>query len=564
MQAPFLREYAVVQGRGAPTSERECPTLSDPALTIPERRLLGAYYTPEAIADALVAWAMLAGPRGVLDPSYGEGVFLRSACRQLAATLRAESPSQVHGVDVDRGCERHVADLGLPTGNLTHADFLSLSPKGLPGAPFGAVVGNPPFVRHHWIKGNAKLNAIATLELAEAHIPGTASSWAYFVVHALQFLAEHGRLALVLPEAVLQADYARAIRSLLAQRFERTQLIQLRERVFADTDESVVIVLGEGRGPGALEVKSVADVAELLRVLEGAETPRHLVTTENGRTLERAAFGVLSTALKTKCVRRLGELAQIRIGFVSGANQYFIRSVSDLKELGIPEVARLPVVTRTSWLEGLTFAADDHAAHASNGARAFLIRPSEDQAGLQRWLDEGTAADVNTCHKCSDRSPWFRVRLASRAPEAFASSTRQGLPRLALNTAGYYCSNTLYMLHWSDELTVDARSIVVAYHTSLSGLWAELNGRRYGGGVLKLDPGVLQRMPIPVVDNAAGAFDEMDRLLRAGEEGKARELADDVVLAAGLGLSAKNISTLRRACASLAHQRLPQRGGRDG
>ncbi len=566
MHAQVVQEHVLVQGPGAPASSREqhAPVSQPGDLAVPERRLLGAYYTPGPIADALVAWAMSAGTRSVLDPSYGEGVFLRSACRRSAARSNFDPQSHVHGVDVDPGCARHVADLGLPEGNLTHADFLSLVPSALLGAPYEAVVGNPPFVRHHWMKGDAKLNAMATLELAEAHVPGTASSWAYFVVHALQFLADHGRLALVLPEAVLQAEYARSVRALLAQRFERTQLIQLRERVFAGTEESVVIVLGEGSGPGALEVKSVADVAELVRVINGAEPPQHLLTTENGRTLDRSAFDLLSTATKAKCVRRFGELAQIRIGFVTGANQYFIRSESDLDALGVPAAARLPVVTRTSWLDGLSFTAEDHTARASKGSRAFLVRPSGDLEVLQQWLDEGTASGVNNRHKCGDRDPWFQVRLAERAPDALASSTRQGPPRLTLNAAGYHCSNTLHMVHWSDALTVDPRAVLVAYHTSLACLWAELQGRRYGGGVLKLDPGVLQRMPIPVVDAAAGAFEEMDSLLRAGDEEKARSVADAVVLADGLGLSSKNISTLRRACVSLSDQRLPQRGGRHG
>lgn len=565
VEPTLLRGRGDIPGLGTPANQSDLrnPVVSIPGLVVPGRRLLGAYYTPEPIANALVAWAMSAGSRSVLDPSYGEGVFLGSALRELATRLNSDACALVHGVDVDPRCLRRVSRLGLPTKNLTCADFLSLAPKDLRGAPFGAVVGNPPFVRHHWMKGDVKLNAMAMLELAEAHLPGTASSWAYFVVHALRFLADDGRLALVLPEAILQADYARSVRALLARRFARTQLIQLRERVFADTEESVVVVLAEGQGPGGLEVRSVADVAELAQVIEGRGSLGGLLTTDNGRNLAHEAFSVLTNAVANEKVRPFGDLAQIRIGFVTGANQYFIRSEHDLDDLGVPAAARVPVVARTSWLQGLRFSAEDHAALASSGSRAFLIRPPSALGPPSRWLDEGTAMDVHSRQKCEGRAPWFQVRLADSAPDAIASSTRQGPPRLALNTAGYHCSNTLHMVHWAKGLKVDARAILVGYHTSLSSLWAELNGRRYGGGVLKLDPGVLQRMPIPVVEAAAAAFDEMDSLVRAGNEEKARDLADTVVLAGALGLSAKDISTVRRACASLGHQRLPQRGGHD-
>lgn len=565
LQATQTAKWELARVEGRRRDPGEPGVLPVNGFSIPPQRLLGAYYTPDKIAAVLAEWAILNPNGNVLDPSFGGCSFMQASASILKRLGCLDPGRLVYGVDVDASCNRYVRKHSdLIENNVVFRDFLALRPRDLPGAPFHAIVGNPPYVRHHWMKGDAKVNARSTLELAQARVPATASSWAYFVVHALQFLADGGRLALVLPEAVLQADYAKSVRTLLAQRFERTQLIQLRERVFADTEEPVVIVLGEGRGPGELEVKSVADVSELARVIEGAETPRHLITTSNGRTLERAAFEVLSTAIMTKCIRHFGQLAQIRIGFVTGANRYFIRSASDLDELGHPDEARLPVVTRTSWLDGLTFSADDHAVRAAADSRAFLVHPMDDTSALSGWLAQGEAEAVNTRHKCGDRDPWYQVRLVDRPPDAFASSTRQGLPRLAVNIASYHCSNTLHMVHWADDLKVDVRSILVAYHTSLSGLWAELNGRRYGGGVLKLDPGVLKRMPIPMVDDAAGAFEEMDRLLRAGDEGKARDLADQVVLAGGLGLSARSISTLRQACASLANQRIPRRGGRDG
>lgn len=528
-------------------------------LVVPEQRLLGAYYTPVPVAGAMVSWALSDRPTKVLDPSYGEGVFLRSSVRKLAEVC-GDPASWIHGIDIDPGCAQHVTDLALPSANLTHCDFLAMAPRALPGAPFGAIIGNPPFVRHHWLKGDTKMNALVTRELAEARLPGTASLWAYFVVHALQFLAEDGRFALILPEAVLQADYARSIRDLLAKRFGRTQLIQLRERVFSNTDESVVIVLGEGSGPGNLEVTTVSTVSELTRRLNGLTPRRPLITTENGRTMEQDSFHVLSSMLQDRNVKRFGEMARIRIGFVTGGNHYFIRPSSELDSLGVPESARLPVVTRTNWLDGLAYTEDDHKARFAADLRAFLVHPLKDYKGLRKWLKEGEDEGIPARFKCTERSPWYRVRLPERIPDAFASSTRQGLPRLALNVAGYHCSNTLHMVHWFSDSPVDARAILVGYHTSFCGLWAELNGRRYGGGLLKLDPGVLQRMPIPVIRSAARGFSDVDRLLRSGDEKSARALADEIALADGLGLAKRKIGALRRACESLENQRMPNRG----
>ncbi len=46
-------------------------------------KALGAYYTDSQVADFLVWWAVRNVTDTVLDPSFGGGVFLRSACKRL-------------------------------------------------------------------------------------------------------------------------------------------------------------------------------------------------------------------------------------------------------------------------------------------------------------------------------------------------------------------------------------------------------------------------------------------------------------------------------------------------
>jgi hypothetical protein len=55
-------------------------------------KALGAFYTDVQVADFLVWWAIRSPRDTVMDPSFGGGVFLRSACHRLLS-LGGQPPS---------------------------------------------------------------------------------------------------------------------------------------------------------------------------------------------------------------------------------------------------------------------------------------------------------------------------------------------------------------------------------------------------------------------------------------------------------------------------------------
>lgn len=527
---------------------------------ITRRRLLGAFYTPDDLALALTSWALRDGPGPVLDPSYGGCAFLRAAVTTLEEHGVASPGNLVFGVDVDKKCVRYAEGL-IAKRNYHAADFLGLTPSAFGGALFKAVVGNPPYVRHHWLKGARRRAARSAAVASGADLPDTASTWAYFVAHATAFLLPEGRLALLVPEAILQADYARGIRDLLVQRFARTRLIHIRERVFGDTDEPVVIVAAEGKGPGTLQVLAVESADNLDTVLaEDQSTAEHSETViSNGRAIESDVLDLVDETSQHAKVRRLGDLATIRIGFVTGANHFFVRSRADAKALAIPREALVPVVARTQWLKGIQFTKDDHKALADAGRRTLLVRPTpaySNSEGVKAWIAQGLTEKLDERHKCSVRPDWYRVQPGP-APDAFATCSRLGSPLLIINDAHAPCTNALHALTWKAPLPIAADSIAVSFLCSLTSLWAEIHGRRYGGGVLKLEPGTLRQIPVPIISTSLAA--RIDKLLRTGREAEARLHADEIVLHGGLGLTEHQIRRLQEAQRLLATQRLPTR-----
>lgn len=533
--------------------------------SVPTRRLLGTYYTPEDLAMVLVRWALADGDGPVLDPSYGGCAFLEAAARVLCERDPSSPGARVYGVDIDPSCADTVRSSELLIeDNCLQRDFLAASSDHLPGRPYAAIVGNPPYVRHHWITGDQRESARAVAAASSVPLPATASLWAYFLLHSLSFLSAGGRLAMLVPEAILQTHYAAPLREMLARRFEKSRLIHIRDRQFAHTDEAVVALSCSGFGrSGAIETLAVDSVQGLEAVLLKSDgcnpncSPFPPATGESGRT----GIGVLRRILRSPAVGRLGEVASVSVGVVTGANRHFIRSRGDLDALGVPVGVRRRIVSRTRWLKGLKLTEDDHNELVDAEAAALLVRPGspEDDGLVDAWIQEGVGVGIDRRYKCALRSDWFRVDLPS-PPHAFATCARAGSPLLVLNRGECLNSNAIHSVRWRSERKVAPEAVAAGFLTSSVSAWAELRGRRYGGGVLKMEPGTLKRVPVPLVQGAEDVFEDLDRLLRERREEEARSLADDRVLRAGLGLGDSEIESLRQVRASLMEWRRPSRG----
>ena len=539
----------------------------DPSVN--SKRLLGAYYTPEELATVLAKWALKFERGTVLDPSFGGCAFLNAATMVLADKGFSEPGRMVFGVDVDSSCLEYVrCNESLVEKNCIVSDFLSLTPEEVPGSPYKAVIGNPPYLRHHWFNGTSRIAGRTAVQKAGVELPETASAWAYFLVHALSFLDKGGRLAFLVPEAILQADYAAVVRELLVASFHQVSLVYVRDRLFEGTDEAVVAVIASGYGKqGSIRVESVERTGDLAAILETSEynSAAPLLTTEKGRCIDSATVDLLSELGHHDSVKKVSELATVKIGLVTGANGHFIRNRKDLEQLGVPPEAWVKLVSRTRWLKGLDFIEEELQELVDSGATAILVRPGmehEDSHGVRQWILEGVDAGMHKRYKCAIRDPWFRVALQPE-PDAFATCARMGPPLLVLNRAGSQCTNALHVLYWHRKDDTLPSVVAVGFLTSVVSVWSELYGRRYGGGVLKMEPGTLSQVPIPAVRGAEGAFDELSCLFRSGREGDARMLADDLILGTALGLSKKEIKQLQRAGRELMYRRRPLRKGTD-
>ena len=99
------------------------------------------------------------------------------------------------------------------------------------------------------------------------------------------------------------------------------------------------------------------------------------------------------------------------------------------------------------------------------------------------------------------------------------------------------------------------RALAAAFHSSLTLLTAELEGRSFGGGVLELVPSEIERLAVVEAADAETWIERLDALARSGDEEAVVSATDEALIASG-ALEAEVVEVLAAARATLLGHRL--------
>ncbi|MGH3669483.1 MAG: N-6 DNA methylase, partial [Pseudonocardiaceae bacterium] len=545
-----------------------------------QRKARGAFFTPSGLCSYVCDWAVRTPADRVLEPSCGQAAFLVAAAQRLDVLKAPVDPEQLVGIEVHAEsaatAQEVVAAAGRPA-RVRVGDFFAV-----PGERrFDAVIGNPPYVRYQGFTGASRVVSRQAALQGGVGLTALASSWAAFTVHAAEFLRPGGRLGLVLPAELLTVNYAAEVRRYLMERFGRVRLVVFTERVFPGVLEEVVLLLAEDAlAPGGTdhcELHHVVSTAELAPEPDGKDpggtdtAHRWWPADRSGKwtpaLLPASALQVYTPLVAGDGFTGLQTWGETTLGAVTGSNRYFAISPGQAGGLRLTETETVPLSPPGSrHLRGLSLSAAAWRALGATGSRTLLFRPGPDRAamstGARRYLAQGEADGVPEAYKCRVRSPWWQVPLVAPA-DLLLTYMNADTPRLTTNSAGVRHLNSVHGVYLG-ELTRDlGRELLpLASLNSLTLLGAELVGRAYGGGILKIEPREADQLPVPtpaVVAACRTALAECRPAVRAalgsGELLAAVRLVDQVLLRGHLGLDAGQHAELVAAHALLTARR---------
>ena len=532
------------------------------------RKARGAFFTPPSMAEYMARWAIRSPSDRVLEPSCGEAVFLSATVECLRALGAPRSfEEQLVGLDIHEESVESARQAVRAAGaeaTLHVGDFFDFGAD----RQFDAVIGNPPYVRYQNFSGSARERGLAAALAQGVRLPRLASSWAAFVIHAASFLKPEGRLALVLPAELLSVNYAAPVRRFLMERFAHVQLVVFEERVFPDVLEEVVLLLAEGVGPaGHCELYQATNLQDLDDSLEERRTWAPLESGDKWlpALIPTAAAQVYADVVDQVAFTDLLGWGETNLGMVSGNNKYFALTAKKAMSLGLTERDLLRISPPGSrHLRGLTFTERMWREMVQGGSRGYLFDPASERPSLEglRYIREGENRGVHRAYKCRVRSPWWKVPRV-RVPDLFLTYMNHDAPRLVANRARLHYLNSIHGVILRPGLRQLGMDLLpMAMLNSLTLLGAELVGRSYGGGMLKLEPKEADKLPLPSPDTLRDSQSalralrpQLSRYLRNGELREVVKLVDRALLREHLKMRREAVERLREAREQLFQRR---------
>jgi len=167
--------------------------------------ILGQFYTSEEVADFMVSLSSNPKDSAVLEPSFGEGIFINS--------LLKAGFTNIKGYEIDEKNYRIVKERFGNKVNIECKDYL----QTLREEKFDLIIGNPPYV--HWNNINEEIrNKLRSDKFWKKYSNGEWDLLYAFIIWSVEKLKENGELIYIVPYNWFNSTYASSLRRYLIEK----------------------------------------------------------------------------------------------------------------------------------------------------------------------------------------------------------------------------------------------------------------------------------------------------------------------------------------------------------
>ncbi|MFN8403958.1 MAG: N-6 DNA methylase [Anaerolineales bacterium] len=532
-------------------------------------KLRGGYYTDPDIAAFLLKWVLNIHPKAILEPSCGDGVFLRELSSLSTNGLKSIKAFEIEPAEAQKA-KQSAGEFKKVDVEIEKRDFLGWSLIKLLNPPqYDAVVGNPPFIRYQYLDSN--LQNISEQIFKVFHLPFTkhTNAWVPFVISSLALLRPAGRLAMVVPAELLHVLHAESLRTYLTRVCSRVLIFDPQEIWFEDTLQGAILLLAEKKNSPDEHFDGVSIIATRSKdfLSEDPEDFFQKAKYTNGETvkgkwmlalLTNAERDVLRKARANSDVYYFGDIAEVAVGIVTGANKFFLVSDEIVKQFSLKRWAH-PMFGKSEHAPGVIFDEDSIERNRKLGLPTNFIWFSDEKKSalpepVKDYILLGEKQNIHKRYKCRIREPWYSV------PSVYSTSLgmlkrSHDFPRLVFNKAQAYTTDTTYRVH---HKKFDEATLVGSFINSLTALSAEIEGRHYGGGVLELVPSEIRKLLVPIQRFDQKALYKLNALVQSKISSEKLLAQQDKQILSPLGFDKKETTMLLEAWSRLRLRRQRQ------
>ncbi|MCK4765608.1 MAG: N-6 DNA methylase [Candidatus Aminicenantes bacterium] len=471
-----------------------------------ENKKNGIYYTPDSMADFLVKPVIKNNRQTIFDPAYGDGALLIAAEQLLKKNNSRNFNHLLFGCD-NKPVNGRLSH--LPQSNLIKSDFFDFPVQN----KYDTIIMNPPYVRHYLIEPEKKCDYFKKIA-PECKLKQRSDLWVYFLVKSVKHLKKNGSIAAILPWSFLQADYAQVVRKWLLNKFEEIEICATDSKYFAGTDERVVLVWLKNFGQRTRSIK-ISFSKDLDENPAFFELDRESWHSYRVAVSERYNIDtIIQRYVREYNFVRFGEVAKILIGVVTGADKFFILPGSKAKEKGFQEKQLIPILSSAKDFAGLRLNGD-------TPSKRLILFSQKDYNYENDYVKEGEKLGFHLRSHSKLRSPWYAVNVRG-VPDAFFPYRMARIPYLMLNNQAQ-CTNSIHRVYFNNLSENEKKWIQVSLLAVPGQLSIENYSKTYGRGILKVEPGSLQRSIVFLSNDAAvnKIYNKISGLISLDEKHKA-------------------------------------------
>jgi len=248
------------------------------------------------------------------------------------------------------------------------------------------------------------------------------------------------------------------------------------------------------------------------------------------------------------------------VGVVTAANNFFIVNNDTVKAKSLSNISKPMLQKGLHRASGVELTKADLQNVAELGIPTnFLVFENRSQKNfppaLKSYIKEGEIQSLHTRYKMLLRDNWYYVPSVW-VSDGFFTKRSSLFPRMYINTAEALVTDSFYRIKMNEGHNI--KDLVFSFHNTLSFIYAELEGRYYGGGVLELMPNEYKNLPIPFVKGVSKMqLKRFDKLLRRNAKvSDILKYTNEIILKDHYGMSSQDLDTLNEIYQKLLTRRL--------
>ncbi|MCS7325612.1 MAG: N-6 DNA methylase [Thermoflexales bacterium] len=467
----------------------------------------GQFWTPAWIAEPMAEYALASKSGLLFDPAVGNGAFFHAA-----KTIAKEKGLEVHfaGMEIDPIVLSQALEHGLDKDDIALVeigDFILQPPQ----AKFSAIVANPPYIRHHRLAPDKKMQLKQlAIRILGKQLDGRAGLHVYFLILALSLLESNGRLAIIVPADTCEGKFAPDLWAWVSRNFALDAVVtfSLEATPFPGIDINPLIFLIRNSPPSNQFLW-----ARCLR--PGTDALKRWIRSDfkdvHGsdllvivRDLKEGLSNGLSrdpSHADSNSEYFLGDFVRVRRGIATGANDFFFMTAKRAKELGLPEKYLVRAIGRTRDISGDEITSEMIEALERHGRPTLLLALGNEAVddlpeAVRKYLQEGERLGLPRRPLLARRNPWYRMEYREPPPFLFAYLGRRN-SRFIRNTAGVVPLTSFLCVYPKDSRSEHIEQLwrVLNHPDTLANL--SRIGKTYGKGAIKVEPRLLEKLSIP-------------------------------------------------------------------